>query len=63
MAVVATPVGTRVHAGVMDHDEHPGPKVPERAKRRQFTADYKARILAEYESLPAGESGTRVIPS
>ncbi len=47
----------------MDHDEHPDPEVPERAKRRQFTAKYKARILAEYESRPAGESGIRFIPS
>lgn len=28
----------------------PDPEVPEMAKRRQFTAEYKARILAEAET-------------
>lgn len=31
--------------------EVPDPQVPERAKRRSFTAKYKADILAEYDRL------------
>lgn len=30
---------------------------PDRAKRRTFTAAYKARILAEYDALPEGDPG------
>lgn len=30
-------------------DEHPDPEVPEKASRRTNTAQYKLRILAEYE--------------
>src|SRR5689334_3470643 len=30
-------------------DELPEPEVPERARRRVFSAQYKLRILAEYE--------------
>jgi hypothetical protein len=29
----------------------PNPEVPERAKRRWYTAKYKLEILAEYEGL------------
>ena len=32
-------------------EEAPGPQVPERAKRRSYSAKYKAEILAEYGSL------------
>jgi len=32
-------------------------EVPERAARRQFRAEYKARILAEYEKAGRGEQG------
>jgi len=47
-----------VHAGVMDDDtDHPDPEVPERATRRRFAPEYKARILAEYERLADGEKG------
>jgi len=47
-----------VHAGGMDDEiEHPDPEVPPRATRRRFPAEYKARILAEYERLPDGEKG------
>ena len=35
----------------------PDPEVPERAKRRTFTAQYKLDIVAEYESAPDGEKG------
>lgn len=47
-----------VHAGAMDDDtDHPDPEVPPKATRRRFPAEYKARILAEYERLPDGEKG------
>lgn len=38
----------------MDHggvDQHPEPEVPERARVRHFSAEYKLRVLNEYESL------------
>ncbi len=37
--------------------ERPDPEVPERAKRRTFTARYKLEILAEYDAAPDGEKG------
>ena len=47
-----------VHTGRMDDDaDHPDPEVPVRATRRRFPAEYKAKILAEYEALPDGEKG------
>jgi transposase len=49
---------TRHHAGAMDDTAPPDPEVPERsAGRRQFSAKYKAKILAEYEALPRSERG------
>src|SRR6202048_5378362 len=33
------------------------PEVPERAKRRTFTAKYKLEILAEYDAAPEGGKG------
>jgi transposase len=41
-------------------DREPGrpePEVPERARRRTFTAQYKQEILAAYDAAPAGEKG------
>jgi transposase-like protein len=35
----------------------PDPEVPPRAKRRTYSASYKARILAEYEQLDAAGRG------
>jgi transposase-like protein len=35
----------------------PDPEVPERAKRRTFTAQYKADMVAEYDAAPDGEKG------
>jgi transposase len=37
--------------------ERPDPEVPERARRRTFTAQYKQEILAAYDAAPAGEKG------
>ncbi len=42
----AVPVSEPVH-----------PEVPERASRRTFSAQYKARILAEYERCDSGAKG------
>jgi len=35
----------------------PDPEVPERARRRTFTAKYKLEILAAYDAAPEGEKG------
>jgi transposase-like protein len=35
----------------------PDPEVPAIARRRRFTAEYKRRILREYEASPKGERG------
>ncbi len=43
------------HAGVVT--EQPDPEVPERARRRTFTAKYKQKVLTEYDAAPAGEKG------
>jgi len=37
--------------------DRPDPEVPERARRRTFTAKYKLEILAAYDAAPAGEKG------
>src|ERR1700690_1947845 len=37
--------------------ERPDPEVPERARRRSFTAQYKLDVVAEYDAAPAGEKG------
>jgi transposase len=38
-------------------EEVPDPQVPERAKRRTYSAKYKAEILAEYDAADRGERG------
>jgi transposase len=38
-------------------DERPDPEVPERARRRTFTAQYKLDVVAEYDAAPVGEKG------
>jgi transposase len=35
----------------------PDPEVPEKARRRTFTAQYKQEVLAAYEAAPDGEKG------
>ena len=37
--------------------QRPDPEVPERARRRRFTAKYKLEILAAYDAAPEGEKG------
>jgi transposase len=40
-----------------DRQERPDPQVPERARRRTFTAQYKLDVLAAYDGAPDGEKG------
>ena len=40
-----------------ERQERPDPEVPERARRRTFTAQYKQQVLAAYEAAPDGEKG------
>jgi transposase-like protein len=40
-----------------ERQERPDPEVPERARRRTFTAQYKQEVLAAYEGAPDGEKG------
>ena len=51
---MTTSSGGRVHAGRVSD---PDPEVPERAKRRRYTAKYKLEVLAEYESLDRDGKG------
>jgi transposase-like protein len=37
--------------------ERPNPEVPERASRRRFTAEFKLRILTEYDAASDGDKG------
>ena len=55
MTVLTTIPRPGVHAGVVT--DHPGGEVPERAKRRTFTAAYKLRTVAEYEAATPDERG------
>jgi transposase len=40
-----------------DRPERPDPEVPEKARRRTFTAQYKLDVVAEYDAAAAGEKG------
>ena len=40
-----------------ERQERPDPEVPEKARRRTFTAQYKQKVLAAYEAAPGGEKG------
>ena len=37
--------------------QRPDPEVPERARRRTFTAKYKLEVLAAYDAAPDGRKG------
>ena len=41
-----------------ERQDRPDPEVPEKARRRTFTAQYKLDVVAEYDAAPAGEKGT-----
>ena len=51
MTMTTASLLARAHDGVVDE-----PDPAARPRRRSFTADYKARILDEYDALPAGSS-------
>src|ERR1700721_1291303 len=40
-----------------ERQERPDPEVPEKARRRTFTAQYKLDVVAEYDAAPAGAKG------
>jgi transposase len=42
---------------VTGDQERPDPEVPEKGRRRTFTAQYKQEVLAAYEAAPGGEKG------
>ena len=55
---ITHPLTTRADAGRMEPTAVPDPELPEIARGgRRYSAKYKARILAEYDSLPKGERG------
>jgi transposase len=40
-----------------ERQERPDPEVPEKARRRSFTAQYKLEVVAEYDAAAAGQKG------
>ena len=42
---------------VTGEQERPDPEVPQKARRRTFTAQYKQEVLAAYAAAPDGEKG------
>src|SRR5680860_488361 len=42
---------------VVDDAQRPDPEVPQRARRRTFTAKYKLEVLAAYDAASGGEKG------
>ena len=42
---------------VTGEQERPDPEVPEKARRRTFTAQYKLDVVAEYDAAAPGEKG------
>ena len=58
MTITTNHAAAARHHGGVTNDTDPDPEVPERARGpRRFPADYKARILAEYEPLSKAEKG------
>jgi transposase len=52
-----TPVAGDAGRVTGGRQERPDPEVPEKARRRTFTAQYKQEVLAAYEAAPDGEKG------
>ena len=52
---VTRPLDARQSGAVSDV---PDPEVPERARRRTYTAKYKRDVLAEYEACDRAGKGT-----
>ena len=42
---------------VTGEQDRPDPEVPQKARRRTFTAQYKLDVVAEYDAAAAGEKG------
>jgi transposase len=60
ISLTSLPGGTGIEdPGPVDRagTQRPDPEVPERARRRTFTAKYKLAILAAYDAAPDGEKG------
>ena len=55
MTVLTTVSRRGADAGVVT--DHPSGEIPERAKRRTFTAAYKLKIVEEYENAEPGVRG------
>lgn len=59
MAITLTKDRPSVHAAVVAATTPPDPEVPEKAKRRQFSVEYKLRILEEADrATEPGEIGS-----
>jgi transposase len=56
MTVLMTISRSGAHAGAVTEDHSTG-EVPERARRRSFTAAYKLQVLAVYEAAEPGRRG------
>ena len=52
-----TPVAGDAGGVTGERQERPDPEVPERARRRTFTAQYKLEVLAAYDAAGPGEKG------
>jgi|ERR1035437_7604344 hypothetical protein len=58
MTVLDSSAGIADPGRVDDADaQRPDPEVPERARRRTFTAKYKLGVLADYDAADAGGKG------
>ena len=58
VTTLARAAGMEDPGGVADDaTRRPDPEVPERARRRTFTAKYKLEVLAAYDAAPDGEKG------
>lgn len=55
MSTIKTVQGSNGQAGFVD--DVPDPQVPERARRRAYTAKYKRDVLAEYEACDRAGRG------
>lgn len=58
VTTLARSAGVEDPGGVADDaTRRPDPEVPERARRRTFTAKYKLEVLAAYDAAPDGGKG------
>jgi transposase-like protein len=57
MTVLDRALVTGDPGGVASDGQRPDPEVPERARRRRFTAQYKLDVLGAYDAAGQGEKG------